>query len=677
MYGAVALVGVILAVSAALVLLDRISWDRPLELTVFAGSRPGEVILEWRGGPAGVAEWQFRLQRYPEDEDAEWRDMPLERIGPLERAGPTTLRLRGVLPEDVLMYVSIRPRGGGLEARDWIEVLPTGSDGVVHAYSRAKLEHGGTFRLGSSDYVFTVPDRGQWIVSTGGGPPNVITVTDTVTGADVWIDPETGTEATWWDGESYGARATRTRVPAVQASYRLIGEMLESIRYQPEDSDPAIRAIIEGTAGEVLVEWKPQDATSWSYRIGDQRTQGGGWSAKNTVWQPWSALPARTRSLRLTFESRPISRRLEVRPHTPQGPGASHALRVTTAAAAPDGFPVLREGALHEGGHRYRFGSYVLSVPVDMLLRVRPYVVPRQAWSPANAPLLVSRDPLIGGSPTPGDRSDTGLAHPEYRTLLIDEASGSYVVLDRRTQELLERRARPHPHGADTEAMLDDLLGSMQYVPTELSAPLLALAGGGAGEVVLRLVPASPNVTRWQYRVRAMEDRPGRPAAGEWSAWTDAPRSAGSTTSHRVGGLRPGLVHEFEVRPLTATVPGDVHRTRIEVPQVGPGGIPLVRGFVESGRTFQLAGSTVTFDVPRGMFVHVERDERSGLDGAGNFVPSMVIRDIGSGSHLWVSPRREEQRRWITPHTEGPGVEVLFDQILDSLTRGPVVPDVQ
>ena len=132
MYGAAALVGAMLVVSAALVLPDRISRDRPpLELTAFSGSRPGEVILEWRGGPAGVINWQFRLQRHPEDEDAEWRDVPLERIG------PTTLRLLGVLPERVDTYVSIRPRGGGPEAADWIVVPPAGSDGFVRSIGRS------------------------------------------------------------------------------------------------------------------------------------------------------------------------------------------------------------------------------------------------------------------------------------------------------------------------------------------------------------------------------------------------------------------------------------------------------------------------------------------------------------------------------------------------------------
>ena len=677
MYGAAAFVGAMLVVSAALVLLDRISWDRPpLELTAFSGSRPGEVILEWRGGPAGVINWQFRLQRHPEDEDAEWRDMPLERIGALERTGPTTLRLLGVLPERVDTYVSIRPRGGGPEAADWIVVPPAGSDGFVRSIGR--VERGGTFRLGWTDYLFTVPDRGRWnAFQIPEDPYDVISVVEEETGAYVWLDPRTATEATWWEAESYRARA-RTRVPAERAAYRLVGEIVASIRYQPEDSDPAIRAINGGAAGEVLVEWKPlQNATRWEYRIGERSDRRADSSTEDITWRPWSELPLGTHRLRIVFESRPVRWRVEVRPQTSQEPGPPRALWVDPATTAPDGLPELQHEALHEGGHQYRLGSYVLDVPAAMLLRVQHYVLALEVRNPATAQPLVSRDPLVAGFSAPVDGSDLGPANPAFRTLLMDEASGSYVVLDGRTQEVLERRARPHPHGADAEAMLDELLGSMQYVPTELRAPLLALAGGGAGEVVLRLVPGSRNVTHWQYRARRTEQEPGVPAAGEWSAWADVPRSAGSTTSHRVRGLRPGLAHEFEVRPLTATGPGDVHQTRIEVPQVGPGGVPLVRGFVESGRTFQLAGSTVTFDVPCGMLVHVGRAEPYDLDGADNFVPSMVIRDIGSGSYLWVSPRREEQRRWITPHTEGPGVNALFDQIVDSLGSGPMVPGVE
>ena len=680
LYGAALFTGAMVVVSAALVLVDRLGRP-PLELTVSYGSRPGEVILEWSGGPAGVDDWQFHVGALPSDEDAQWRDVPRGHVGPLKRTDETTLRLLGVLPTDRRSYVSIRPRGGYLEAGQYVGVPVAGSDGIVRA-SFGRLEGGGEYRLHTTEYLFKVPDRGEWSVfAILDDYANVIRVAEEETGAYAWLDLRTATEATWWatgwwygyEGGAYRARA-RTRAPAERAAYRLMEELLASIRYQPEPPDPAIRAINGGAVGEILIEWAPvQDATHWEYRVGEQSRTGADSNTDNISWREWKELPARTDRLRIFLGSQSARWRVEVRPRMVQGPGPSRGLWVQTAAPPAGGFPALQDGALHAGANRYRLGNYVLDVPVAMLLRMQQYVlglpaVPPPAAGAARLPLQVSRDPVVAGSSTSGGRAHD-LANPAYRTLLMDEASGSFVVLDRTTHEVLERRARPHPHGVDTGSMLDEMLGSMRYSPIELATPLLALAGGQAGEIVLRFVPDSLRATHWQYRMRKLAQEPGVPPSGAWSAWAELPRGAAAATSHRIEGLGAGLAFEFEARSVTAGVPGDVHRTRIDVPQVGRSGVPLVRGLVEGGQTFQHAHSSLVFDVPSGMLVHVETPDHPGYD-VGELHLSMVIRDIGSGSLLWVSPSGNEQRRWIPTHAAGTDVGDLFDQIIDSLRSG-------
>ena len=260
------LAGTALAVLAALVLIDEgdgpsgLRGGGPLELTVFLSAHdPSEVILQWDGGPAIVEGWQYRLQPRGGD-DAEWRDLPL-------LADATTYRLRG-LPEHVVFEASIRPRGGGPEAhnefRTNLLAYAAGPDGIVRANGGAALEPGGTFRFVSTNYVFTVPREGQWFV---GWLPmheydNLVLIIEQETGLELFLDARMGTEAIWWEGESYRTRAARTSVPAERAAYRMMDDILESMRYVPADPDPAIRAIIKGAPGEVVVEWRPSVACS-------------------------------------------------------------------------------------------------------------------------------------------------------------------------------------------------------------------------------------------------------------------------------------------------------------------------------------------------------------------------------------------------------------------------------
>ena len=56
----------------------------PLTLWAFASDRPGEVILEWSGGPPGFPRWEYRISR-PSSDEGEWQDIPLGEATP----GPT------------------------------------------------------------------------------------------------------------------------------------------------------------------------------------------------------------------------------------------------------------------------------------------------------------------------------------------------------------------------------------------------------------------------------------------------------------------------------------------------------------------------------------------------------------------------------------------------------------
>ncbi len=125
---------------------------------------------------------------------------------------------------------------------------------------------------------------------------------------------------------------------------------------------------------------------------------------------------------------------------------------------------------------------------------------------------------------------------------------------------------------------------------------LTALAGGGAGEILLTWTIASEDATRWQYRQRG----PGEGA--NWEAWTNVPGSDASTRSHRLSGLQPGQPYAFEVRPWTAGGVGDASYTVEAVTlRVGADGIPIAifGQALEGGHTFRVVETAYTFTTPR------------------------------------------------------------------------------
>ena len=616
----------------------------PLTLSAFASARPGEVILEWSGGPSGFPRWEYRISR-PFSDEGEWQDIPL---------GGSYSRTHRVSGLDVAWrQFSLRPRPDWTgeafpEATVLGSALSAGPDGIVRTEGLGiPLERGGTFRIGRSAYVVTVPEDG--VFSGNFGEFGTYHLTHDATGSAIVIDRRTGWDPEGWARGSYEYRVERAKSPQQRDAYSLLGEMRDSIRYVPYE--PRIWPVVSGEADHVFVQWfTARGVGPWEYRFGRLQPPSGG--RESAAWGRWRSLPSRSSILRAPMDpgESTVDWLIEARPRTQDQSGESQVLRLQPPGIAPDGLPQLDGSLLHEGGHVYRLREgYLLEIPRPMLLRAEHYGVLAELGASSH------------GLSTPGAAV--------RRTLLMDEPSGSYVLLDGQTHEVIERKARPHPGGVNTDAMLDTLVGSIRYSPWEFGAPLLAVAGGAVGEVILQWKPLAEEVTHWQYRYReVLYDSSGKARRGFWTVWTDVPGGA-STTSHRLTELAPGAVHSFEVRPHTATGVGAVSGANGWSPPAGPEGLPLGRSLLEGGRTFGLTESPIVFDVPDGALLFL-RVGALDSDDAGNPARVAIIRDVESGSYLWIMPSAAAgSQRYVGRHAEAGVVDALFDRILESVRR--------
>ena len=674
-----AILAVIATVSAGCG-VDRNTEEPPVRLVATIRSPGGVVELTWSDEDSRFQHWQYALVEFDDDLGrwvGEWRDMPRK------RTRSPWLRLYG-LESDSSYLVGVRPATHANDLSNpvdlpsldpppdgtagwlWLRLPEIGSDGMVMPWSSDEVPvHGGdTYRLGASPYVFTAPLKGSWDAFGWDGHYFSLGIEHVDSGAFVAISPHTGVEDLLASGDSYKDRATVAASEAVREGYRLVEEIMNSVRYAPEA--PGLQLVLEGE-GKVLLEWSPQprsrtsQVVRWDYRTGEGPTR---WASENVAWGEWRRLPWHATSVRLSLEPENIAWRFfEVRPWTRDGPGEPQVASLQLApAAGADDVPRMSADALHAGGRTWRYGDYVFDVPDEALLRFASWGVP-VPWSPFSM--------------------EVGL--------LMDEASGSYMLLAPLTNHVLdlvagdyplhadtlpvlEREARPHPRGVDTEAMMDALLASMRYSAEELVDPLMALKGG-AGEAVLRWQPAQDAV-RWEYRyMEQWIDDQGVWVEAPWSSWIDVPQSDEQTTSHRVRGLEGTQLrsyYRFEVRPWTAAGPADtVGRALMAVP-IATAQFPPSRGLVESGRTYQVGESTVGFDIPLGMLASVGCGRwESGNHGTSLCSP--IITDVVSGSLLEISVRPDvEPRRYISPFTSGRDVDALFDEILDSVTRESV-----
>ncbi len=254
---------------------------------------------------------------------------------------------------------------------------------------------------------------------------------------------------------------------------------------------------------------------------------------------------------------------------------------------------------------------------------------------------------------------------PDSSVALENLENGNGVVIDRGTGRAFF--TDPAGPSREPEGLAAEVLASVRYEPVHPDPPLRALAGGGAGQVLLQWTshPQAGAVQRWQYRHNS-------------SAWIDLQGSDGATRSYRVGGLRSKVTHEFQVRPRLYSGPGDAYATaRIRLPNPGPSGIPRAEGMLEPGRTFLLTsretGQVLAFDVPDGMLLYVRTAGRLHYDvGKDALWFSAVLRDVVSGSYLLLNVTTGEySERYLRPDPEGRDVGALFDEIIASTRRVP------
>ena len=165
--GRVALAVVLLASIGCDASRDRVYDDTTLRLTVYMAPRPGEVVLEWTGGPSGYRRWEYYTLGPGSPLPGVWRDVP-------EDAG-LGRRMRLSLEPGAGYNFMIRERGDerdptgtnpGAVAR--VNAPGVGEHGLTYIYGRP-LEPGARFWLGYHGLPVTAPPEGKLIISIPSG----------------------------------------------------------------------------------------------------------------------------------------------------------------------------------------------------------------------------------------------------------------------------------------------------------------------------------------------------------------------------------------------------------------------------------------------------------------------------------------------------------------------------
>jgi hypothetical protein len=144
---------------------DRVYDDTTLRLTAYVAPRPGEVVLEWTGGPSGVRRWEYYTLGPGSPLPGVWRDVPSDRVG------PTSRRMRLDLEPGAGYLFKIRERG---DPRDPAETNPAavarvsapgvGEHRLTSNYNQP-LEPGARFWLVHHELWVRAPPEGMFIVS--------------------------------------------------------------------------------------------------------------------------------------------------------------------------------------------------------------------------------------------------------------------------------------------------------------------------------------------------------------------------------------------------------------------------------------------------------------------------------------------------------------------------------
>ena len=606
----------------------------PPTLTAVAGGGRNEILLEWTTARAGATRWQYRQRRPWSDGTwpgwGDWTDVP--------DSDASTRSHRFTGPFGGQLYtLQVRPwtaQGAG-DAYDAVKAVASdvGSDGIPLAIAGQALEGGRTFRAGRTRYTFTVPN---------GLPLALDQVSQTVDGATRirWEEPESGSYMIY--DTRFGGQIERvTSYGAPANAWELFDELLASVREAPLPAEPPkLIAVAGGGVGEIVLEWTAAGAgaTSWQYRQRGPEVDGT-WSA----WEVWTDVPgsdANTTSHRLTGLHPGVPGRsidltygvryeFEVRPLTPHGVGDPSGRAWGSAPWAEfEGVPYAPGLVPLEGGRRFRVvnAGRAFTVPRGLQLALGSWVVE---------------------------------ADGSARIGWEDQPTGSYVVYDSDlggSIELVIGAGAP----PDARELFDQLLDSIKE---DAPPPLIALAGGGAGEILLEWTIGTVGATRWQYRQRG----PGEDAA--WEAWTDVPGSDASTTSHRLTGLQPEQPYQFEVRPWTAGGAGDAYDAVEAVAlRAGADGVPIAfpGQALEGWRTFRVAGTLYTFTAPGGLGVALGGVTETS-DG------STLIRweEPASGSYMDYAPGRGMEVERVINDGAPLNAWVLFDILLGSIRQDP------
>ncbi len=423
--------------------------------------------------------------------------------------------------------------------------------------------------------------------------------------------------------ESRGGRADEVESPDEEACYA---------RTHPGGERPSLVVFTSARAdGEVLLEWagSPQRGPQhWEYRyqyhlapyVLNEAWDTEDLGAYSGEWLPIPQKRPCANSYRVSGLEPRASYSFQVRA---QGRKPSESVAGIAQQRGADGVP-YGTGAPLERGETYRLCD-------------RPYftvtVPERGTWS-----TFEWRD----GCEV--HESETGY------TLLVDSYTG---------RELL----RPEGGPAWVHKEFDKIVASIRWVPERPDPPLVALAGGGEREVVLRWRPCDcpAEVERWQYRLR--ESREG------WSEWTDMTGSDGHTTSHRLTDLSLNVSIDFQVRPWTSAGPDSPYAPFSNVTlrsAASDGTVWAARGeLLEDGRTFMFPGGRL-FDVPVGARLLV-------FSGGGHILPDLlggaVVLDVRTGSWLLIDTSSGvEVERHIR---SGRMAMFTFDRIVDSLRLPP------
>ena len=256
--------------------LGRLTFERSdaapsspaLRLTAYVSPRPGEVLLEWAGGPSGFRQWEYRAVSFPEYADPEWNTTSSRSV---------RLNLTPGRP----YYFMVRERGDPRDPREsnpnaavWLHTLRRDDDGVVRNVFGVPLEPGERFWIDYYGLWVKAPPVGKFVfwhdnMCVGYFLLELTLPTDlgeVVVIAKFWMVPAREDVDRWaevWGAELLSGRARELQLPdaltahdrakladtpEMREAYRLLVQVIEEAfgGYPPTASDELAERISNG-----------------------------------------------------------------------------------------------------------------------------------------------------------------------------------------------------------------------------------------------------------------------------------------------------------------------------------------------------------------------------------------------------------------------------------------------